>query len=440
MNTSKSLTSLSSLPDQSAFFASLLTSDPDLAAYVTAAYGKTGTPLPEIKTTRSANVKGVKLTGIKPAKASKGRATGPGSRGGKVKEKAEKAPERPICALTLLDDGPGAAHFLSALCAAGERPRLHEVDGHDPVTGEMWSKGDPRLAANGEPIFYNDASKVRPDEAAAIRACFSGWDPSEAHGTMLDQARMLAQTAMRRDLAGQVVRRPFNYAGLDGKPRTVVNVVTYSGVVASAHPWHSPAAHSAKWSAEGYVKGLPRPIQKLLGDLSARERLAAAEMVTLGKLREFASEGDRDSYEALITAEYPGHSEAEPIFATDGITVENYTVVAKDHPVVQALKREKGSSLIDKLARLEAFAAARLGEIQKDLDGLDGSPDADTVARVYATMLDRGSVQTLEETVMTCYDHGSRSFYTLPVGTVIDAKPIEALARKRDEQALWLTK
>ncbi len=433
MNATKSFTAL---PDQSAFFASLLAEDPDLAAYVTAAYGKGGTALPSVKVTRTVDFKG-----IKPAKGKSDRKTGPGSRGGKVKEKTEKPEPRPIVALTLRRSGPGAAHFLSALLMAGKRIRCYEADYTDPVTGETFAVGDPKIGMNGDPItFFAGAAEARTDEWAAIEACFSGSDRSEALGTQLDQARLLAHTELRRIQAGTVVRRPFHYTGIDNLPRTVINVISHPGVIPAEHAWRSPEGHTAKWSLDGYVKGLPRPIQKLLSDLHARERLATTEMVNLGKLRQFVVEGDRDGYEKLISEEYPPTSAAEPIYAVDGITVASYTIVAKDHPVVAAVKREHGASLIVRLAKLEAFAAARLAEIQKDIDGLADEPDADTVGRVYAVMLDRGSLPTLEESVMTCYDHGSRSYYTLPVGTVIDARPIEALAAKREETALYLTK
>lgn len=425
--------------DQSAFFASLIASDPEIARLVSETYKIEGRPA-AIAVTRTANVASAPLMG-RGIRAGKMRASGgPGSRGGKVKVKAEKAPERPICALTLRDDGPRAAHFMSAILSAGRRPRMHEVDGADPVTGECWFAGDPKLGSNGEPIFYYDPALVRPDERAAMQACFDGWSAGEAHGSMLDQARILAQIAVRRE-GTPVVERAFHYRGIDGKPKTVINTVSLPPVVALPYGYRSAESHGARWSADGYVAGLPRPIQKLLADLAARERLAANEVVTLGKLREFASEGDRDSYEALMGKEYPSEKKMEPIYSTDGITVESYTTVEVPHPVVQALKREHGQSLIDRLAKLEAFAGARLGEIQKDLDGLaSGETSPETVERVYAAMLARGSVVTLEEALMTCYDAGSRQYYSLPVGTTFDAAPIERAAARREEEELYLRK
>jgi hypothetical protein len=436
MNSSKSF---SSLPDQSAFFTSLVTSDPDLAAYITEAYGKTGSKVSSgVTVTRTASMNASPLMGIKPGKI---RAKGPGSRGGKVKERSEKPAPRPFVCLTLRADGPGAQHFLSALLMAGKRVRCYDSAGTDSVTGETHEAGDPILDSRGEPMYqFAGSNEQRRDEWSAIEACFSGSDRSEAHGAQLDTARSLAQTDMRRTMGGTVTRRPFHYTGLHGEPVTMTNVITYAGVVPAAHAWRSPESHSAQWSASGFVAGCPKPIRKILGDLCARERLAAAELLNFGKLQEFVLNDDQDSYDKLIAAEYPLSKEMEPIFAKDGITVESFTVVQKENPVVIALKREKGSSLLDALSKLEAFAGARLAEIQKDIDGLDGKPDTDTVERVYAAMLNRGSLPTLEESVMSCWDPASRSYYTLPTGSVIDAAPIERLAAKREEESLFLTK
>lgn len=437
MNTMKSFTSL-----PTSFFASLVISDPELAAYVTEAYGKPTDKSGGITVTRTASLNAAPLMGIKPGKI-KGnkRAGGPGSRGGKVKEVSDKPSPRPFVALTLRANGPGAQHFLSALLMAGKRIRCYDTATVDEVTGETHEQGDPMLDARGEPLcYFGGDSEQRRDEWAAIEACFSGSDRSEAHGCQLDQARMLANTDIRRTLGGTVMHRDFHYSGLRGETVTVTNVITRSGIAPAAHPWRSPESHAATWSAAGFVAGCPLPIRKILGDLYARERLATAEMITLGKLQELVVDGDKEGYEKLISAEYQSSKEMEIVYGADGITVESYTTVQKEHPVVQALRRESGSSLLDGLAKLEAFAGARLAVIQKDIDGLNGKPSADTVERVYAAMLTRGSLATLEETVMSCYDPASRSYYTLPVGTVLDAAPIERLAAKRAEESLWLTK
>lgn len=452
MNARTSLSTV--LPDHSAFFASLLATDPDLAAYVTEAYAVKPEPGSDITVTRTANVKSVPLMGIRPGKGKADRKTGPGSRGGKVKEPSEKAEPRPLCILTLRTDGPGASHFLSALSVAGKRPRLHVVPGSDVVTGEVWSPGDPVLGQNGEPIFYFDANLQRPDEAAAIRACFSGYDYSEAHGYMLDMARSIAKTQLSREWAGTIWDRAFHYTGITFEPVTVVHTIEFQGVPVAAHPHRSPEQHEASWSVEGWIKGMPNYGRKVLADLGARGRVALEEVITLGKLRELAAEGaearkhgQKDLAESikvdftnLLEDEYPPTKMAEPIYDVDGVTVKSYTVVLTDHSVVQALKREEGMSLVQKVTKLEAFAVLRLGEIQRSMDAMVERKDADRMVELLQGMSTRGSTLTLEESVMSCYDHGSRQYYTLPVNAVVDARSIERAREIKDERALFLTK
>jgi hypothetical protein len=443
MNSLTSLSSAVALPDNSAFFADLLSDDPEIRALLDAAYGKGSTKVPGVTVTRSGSLNARPLIGgIKPG-GRKSRANGDKpARAPKADKPAKEAKVEPILVeLTWKSNGSGAARFLEALSMAGKRFRCYETDGVDVVSGECHSAGDPVLASNGAPLTYfaGDIAQ-RSDERAAIEACFDGSSRSEALGTQLDQARMLAQTAIRRGMSGKVEHRAFHYSGIDNSPRTVVHAVYHTGVVASAHPWRSPDAHSAIWSVEGYVKGLPRPIQKLLGDMCARERLATDEVITLGKLRAFVVAEDQESFESLMNREYPSSKEIETIFALDGITVQDYTVVEKLHPVVVALKRERGMRLLDRLAKLETFAAIRLAEVQRKIDAVEGGDTAKSIADMYAEADACGSIATLEESILSCYDPQARMYYTLPVGTVIPAGPIERLAAHLAEHSLDLTK
>lgn len=339
--------------------------DPAALALATAAYGRPAALQPTIVTVK-ANVDASAL--ITPRAPKTGTRVAKGS-------PAPRLGDKPISATCALPSKGtlGAADFLALLRVAGKRQASDETTVVDDVTGEVKSVSVPRVSESGTPIMIHDTIAQRLDERAAVSA-FVGWDLSQPHGTQLDSAVRLAQGIMRK------------MARLA------------AGEQAEQYTHRDPAAHSAKWSVAGFVKGLPAPVTKMLADLVARERLAVNDEVTFANLRKFVQEGDRCGFDRLVTKEFPTTQGVKPILNEEGKEV-GYEHVEVPNPIGAkiAATRTDLPQLMVLLASLEMLAHARLEAIRNDIAGLDSeAPTAAQIEAAHRAMLGRGA-STIEE-------------------------------------------
>lgn len=342
-------------------------SDPRALAFATAAYGRPVAPtMPIVMVT--ANVEASAL--ITPAAPKTGtRVVRQGSKS------ARSSAAKPIDAMTALPSKGtlSAADFLTSLRFAGKRQATDQIDEVDEETGEVKPVLRPRFSDRGVPIMIHDEVVQRLDERAAV-AAFIGWDLSQPHGTQLDAARLMASSTLSR----------------------MARLSAGGQMTQYAH--RSPEAHAARWSAAGFVKGMPNAVAKLLADLAGRERLATEDMVTFANLRQFTQAGDRSAFERTIAKEFPSTKGIAPIVDAEGKEV-GYQPVTVQNPIAEKITQTCAdpAKLMILLASLEALAVARLDAIREDIAGLDSeAPTADQIERAHMAMLGRGA-PTIEE-------------------------------------------
>lgn len=288
------------------------------------------------------------------------------------------------------------ADFLAALREAGKREAM-DPDSHMVI---YMSTGEARM------VF--DPGAEREDQRRAI-AGYIGYDSSEVHGHQLDRARMIASRAV-----------------------AVEQQIQQGTYHPSRHGYRSAEAHSSRWSTFGYIKGLPRPVEKMLLDLGARERTAEEEMICFSKLLDlignvesFSSDSERTiAFNGILHRAYPNtdgveyqnaiHPNGEPILEktgvlltkmVDGVVVEEPEYrqmkvpvrVERVHPVKAKILAEWNSHPSDVsglerlLGLLEATASERLDNIRADIACIDPEkPTPAQIAMAARSMANRG--------------------------------------------------
>jgi hypothetical protein len=273
------------------------------------------------------------------------------------------------------------------------------VEDVDDETGEITSRQlvttelRPRLNKGGSPIFCHDPIKGRKDEQDAIRS-FIGYLPSLAHGVQLDRARLYAHQLLRRQERKDV------------------------GIVLNTELSHrSPTANSARWSAAGYVAGIPHHMGKLIQDLEARERIARDDIMIFDALISYVgSESvDADTGEVIVTGtnlpafrrvltnEFPSLVSKMPILLEDpegNQKKAGSTVVTTVHPIAaEILSSASRKDLRAKLASFRALAESRYDAIQADLQNVGTIPTFEAIERAQAAIAGRGS-PIIEEAIV----------------------------------------
>lgn len=321
-------------PAPAVSFLSSLVLSPEVAALLTASYGKGATPISAEKPATSKLAK---------AKRAKG-------------EKSEKKPSTDIVWIVkpasnakgqpIPQDG---ALFLFAMRAAG----IRYVEKVNDATGEV----------RQVPIY--DAKLHRSDAQYAV-ALFQGWT-NEPWGTQVDRARAHAKFSLGDSDA---IIRPCAAATPFGA-RWIVVGRTPRPRGDTALPHRSAEAHSARWTAEGWVKGMPDAFTKINADLEARERLAVHEFSLMSTLHDLAGKS-----RAKARADY------EQIMLR----------LAKHDPGLHAIVEAHPNLL----ATMVAIAEQRLETVRRDIETFDFSDPA-AVEKRYASLNMRGMPVLAEE-------------------------------------------
>lgn len=365
--------------DVNAFYAALL-SDKSALDLVNQAWGKPEAPLPSPIVTRVASVDG---NIVKPGRFPKG-STRAIRRGDKTVTVAVKDCSLPKGGTF------SPTEFLAALRVAGMRQAV------DTVTGEF------QFMRNGEPRMVCDDGCKRDDERSAI-AGYLGYDMADLHGTQLDRCTMIARRAI------QVEQEK-----LAGTHRV------------AEHPHRSYLAHAAKWSMLGFVAGLPKPVEKLLMDLGARERLALEDVIMFSKLRDLVGEPETfalraEDFAKALNKAYPDgqvcvtapmvDEAGDPVMEKTGVMlpkVVNGEIVEEPemrqatalrkqvsiNPIkakILSAQAESPAALEMLLAVLEAHSSARLEAIRADAAQIDSdTPTPAQILSAHEAMLKRG--------------------------------------------------
>lgn len=341
--------------------------DPAGLAFVTEAYGVTAAPVkPTFKITSNITAKELMTPSAPPT-------------GTKEVTKTPKPCYLPT------QNTLSAAAFLVAMRQVGKRPSVHIQDTTDPITGEVYAAGSIHLNDKGAPILVHDDKMQIVDEQANI-AAFCGYDLSVPHGTQLDNAHRLAHSALAR------TRR--QESGVK--------------VIHTAH--RSPEAHQAKWSAAGYVAGVPNALRKLVADLEGRERLAVSDVCTFTNLRAAVTGNEREAYDKLLTKEFPSTTALRETRNENGDVV-GYEKVEVKNPIAASLDglTWRGEKLINVLGSLQALAEARLEAIRADKTGVDvdASKAHEFVMRLAEEEM--APIRAGEESEIDCIDRSGKS-------------------------------
>lgn len=403
-----------------AFFASVLSGNPEELALLTRSYGVREEASPITRTTRvDADAKA--LITPKPLKTGT-RVASQGVkrklRDGSVKPaKAPRAPNLPagmtalpvasslstLAAIVELTPAPqgaapirpgfnlpkagsiGADDFIAALRTAGRRQATTQVEksvevesvdefGEITKSVETVLETEFRVGTQGRPIFVTDGLLQMQDERAAI-AAFVGYDVTEPHGSQLDAARLTANTRLSHQAH------------------------LAAGTRVEGAPYRSPEARSALDSLLGYVAGMPNPVRKLYFDLKGREEIATTDLITYGNLRTFAQTGAVADYNKIIAKEFPSSRGVKPTYNEAG-EENGYENVVVPHPIAVTLAGLKGEALTNLLAQLEALAFARKDAIRQDLAGLNSDKPTDAqITAAHAVILGRG-MPLIEDEIM----------------------------------------
>lgn len=352
-------------------FSSLL-SDPATLIRLTAAYSKPAVPTDATTITTTVSLNASALNTPKPIPT--------GTRAVSKKKLLRAAEETKGKGFSLHLPKAGSispTDFLAALRAAGRRQATTEVTKTkvDVETGEVIQEPglEYRTRDDGEPVMVLDKVLQITDERSAI-AAFCGYDVSIPHGTQLDSAQLLARSAISR----------------------IARLSAGSG--ASTYSHRDPVAHAARWSAEGFVAGLPNAMRTLLADLAGRERLAVSDLATFSNLRSFVQAGDTAAYTKLLAKDFPSTKGVKEVKNEEGAVVD-YEHVSVPNPITARLSGIKGEELWNTLASLEGLALARLEAIREDLRGLNGDVmTPEQIERVHTALIGRGA-PTIEEAI-----------------------------------------
>lgn len=207
--------------------------------------------------------------------------------------------------------------FLTALRDGGKRESVNEV--------------------TGQVVMVHDPIAQRLDEKFAV-ALFNGWS-NEPHGTQLDRATLHARFLT--------------------EPKGTV----------WEFPHRSPETHSARWSAAGFIAGMPNATQKVLGDLAGRERVCVEEVATMTALYESCDGADPITFERRLLK------------------------LAKDEPSLAAMIKQRP----ELIKPMYVVALQRLEHLREDLAGLyNGDLSAEAIERAHRCLLGRG-MPTFEE-------------------------------------------